>query len=130
MSLISTTDQSYYTALSRSSTAAGTLILQGFDAKKITGGASAALRQEFRNLEILDGITCLRFESELPSTILDCTRSELVNTYRKWKGPNYVPVGAHSAICWKKSDPFLEASANYDFGPYQTVANMLKTIAL
>jgi hypothetical protein len=43
--------QSYYTALSCSASADGTLILQGFDAKKITGGASAALRQEFRNLE-------------------------------------------------------------------------------
>ncbi|KAF8882796.1 hypothetical protein BD779DRAFT_1381589, partial [Infundibulicybe gibba] len=37
--------QSYYTALSRSASAAGTIILQGFDAKKITGGASGALRQ-------------------------------------------------------------------------------------
>ena len=35
--------QSYYTALSRSATAAGTVILQGFDSKKITGGASGAL---------------------------------------------------------------------------------------
>ena len=30
--------QGYYTALSRSATASGTLILQGFDARKITGG--------------------------------------------------------------------------------------------
>ncbi|KDR66272.1 hypothetical protein GALMADRAFT_81086, partial [Galerina marginata CBS 339.88] len=39
------THQAYYTALSRSSTADGTLILQGFDSKKITGGCSGALRQ-------------------------------------------------------------------------------------
>ncbi|KAF9455952.1 hypothetical protein BDZ94DRAFT_1285957 [Collybia nuda] len=39
---------SYYTALSRSASANGTIILQGFDASKITGGASGALRQEFR----------------------------------------------------------------------------------
>ncbi|KAF9465626.1 hypothetical protein BDZ94DRAFT_1159791, partial [Collybia nuda] len=38
---------SYYTALSRSASANGTLILQGFDASKIMGGASGALRQEF-----------------------------------------------------------------------------------
>ncbi|KAF8868708.1 hypothetical protein BD779DRAFT_1426872, partial [Infundibulicybe gibba] len=37
--------QSYYTALSRSASTAGTVILQGFDARKITGGASGALRQ-------------------------------------------------------------------------------------
>jgi len=30
--------QSYYTALSHSTSAAGTIILQGFDTKKITGG--------------------------------------------------------------------------------------------
>ena len=39
--------QSYYTALSRSATAEGTLILQGFDPRAITGGCSGALRQEF-----------------------------------------------------------------------------------
>ncbi|KAF8235499.1 hypothetical protein L208DRAFT_1149311, partial [Tricholoma matsutake] len=39
--------QAYYTALSRNSTAAGTLILTGFHPHKITGGASGALRQEF-----------------------------------------------------------------------------------
>ena len=41
--------QSYYTALSRSTTANGTLILQGFDPRVITGGCSGALRQEFRS---------------------------------------------------------------------------------
>ncbi|KAM6493945.1 hypothetical protein JOM56_010306, partial [Amanita muscaria] len=37
--------QAYYTALSRGATAEGTVILQGFDARKITGKASGALRQ-------------------------------------------------------------------------------------
>ncbi|KAF8227011.1 hypothetical protein L208DRAFT_1298865 [Tricholoma matsutake] len=37
--------QAYYTALSRSSTTAGTLILTGFHSHKSTGGASGALRQ-------------------------------------------------------------------------------------
>ncbi|KAF8223393.1 hypothetical protein L208DRAFT_1316951, partial [Tricholoma matsutake] len=41
--------QAYYTALSRSSTTAGTLILTGFYPHKITGGASGALRQEFQS---------------------------------------------------------------------------------
>ena len=48
--------QAYYTALSRSSTAESRIILQGFDIKKITGRASGALRQEFRDLELLDEI--------------------------------------------------------------------------
>ena len=59
------THQSYYTALSRSASAEGTLILQGFDSRKITGGCSGALRQEFRELEILDEITRLRYEGKL-----------------------------------------------------------------
>lgn len=36
--------QAYYTALSHSSTAEGTIILQGFYPKKITGKAPGALR--------------------------------------------------------------------------------------
>jgi hypothetical protein len=59
------THQSYYTALSRSASAEGTLILQGFDPRKITGRCSGALRQEFRELEILDEITRLRYEGKL-----------------------------------------------------------------
>ena len=51
--------QGFYTALSRGTSADGTLILQGFDSLKITGGASGALRQEFRELELLDEITSL-----------------------------------------------------------------------
>ena len=100
--------QSYYTGISCSASVVGTLILQGFDAKKITGGASTALRQEFRNLELLDTITCLHFESALPSSISGSMRSELVSGYRKWKGANHIPTTVHAAIQWKKSDPFLE----------------------
>ena len=49
--------QSYYTALSRSATAAGTLITQSFHTEKITGGASGALRQEFRELDLMKLLT-------------------------------------------------------------------------
>ncbi|KAF8218553.1 hypothetical protein L208DRAFT_1125404, partial [Tricholoma matsutake] len=41
----SETHQAYYTALSRGSTAAGTLIISGFHPQKIQGGGSGALRQ-------------------------------------------------------------------------------------
>ena len=60
-----TTHQAYYTALSRSASADGTIILQGFDSSKITGRASGALRQEFRELEILDDMTRLHYEGKL-----------------------------------------------------------------
>ena len=55
------TAQSVYTCLSRSSSANGTLIIQGFDPQRITGGHSGYLRQEFRELELLDEITRLRY---------------------------------------------------------------------
>ena len=48
---------SYYTALSRSSTAEGTVIIQGFNPNKITCGAFGYLRQEFHELELLDEIS-------------------------------------------------------------------------
>jgi hypothetical protein len=51
--------QSIYTCLSRGSTSNGTLITQDFTDKYMTGGLSGYLRQEFRELELLDEITCL-----------------------------------------------------------------------
>ncbi|KAF8225520.1 hypothetical protein L208DRAFT_1305946, partial [Tricholoma matsutake] len=53
---------SYYTCLSRGSTAEGTVIVQGFNPHKIMCGASGYLRQEFRELELLDEITRLSYE--------------------------------------------------------------------
>ncbi|KAF8870506.1 hypothetical protein BD779DRAFT_1455303, partial [Infundibulicybe gibba] len=99
--------QSYYTALSRSASAAGTIILQGFDAKKITGGASGALRQEFRELEFLDEITRLTYESKLPPRVTGDRRNTLVTSYRLFKGEGYIPKTVHNAIRWSKSDPYL-----------------------
>ena len=60
----------YYTALSHSASAAGTCILQGFDPGKITGGATGSLRQEFRELELLDDTTKLRSEGKLPKSVI------------------------------------------------------------
>ena len=101
--------QAYYTALSRSATASGTLILQGFDARKITGGCSGALRQEFRELELLDEITSMRYEGKLPLTVSGDTRNNLIQAFRKWKGLQYVPKVVHPAIRWSKRDPLLES---------------------
>ena len=69
---------SYYTALSRSTTAAGTIIIQGFDANVITRGCSGYLRQEFREQELLDDITKLRYEDKLPKHINGHLRNTLI----------------------------------------------------
>ena len=98
--------QSYYTALSRSALAAGTVILQGFDTYKITGGASGVLRQEFRELEILDDITMLRYNGKLPSSVAGVCRNDLISAFHRLKGEKYVPAKVHRAIRWKESDPF------------------------
>ena len=103
------THQSYYTALSRSATAAGTLILNSIHPSKITGGASGALHQEFRELELLDDITTLQFNDKLPTYIAMADhRNILIDHFRKWKGERYIPSAMHPAIRWSKTDPFLE----------------------
>ncbi|KAJ3963440.1 hypothetical protein EV361DRAFT_768572, partial [Lentinula raphanica] len=63
-----TDHHAWYTALSRSRSAKNTLILQGFDSSKIFC-ASGALRREYRELELLDEITSLRFQGSLPDTV-------------------------------------------------------------
>jgi hypothetical protein len=103
------THQSYYTALSRSATAQGTIILQGFDPHKITGYASGALRQELRELELLDEITALNYRKKLHVTIVGESRGVLINAFRKWKGENYIPKNVHKAIRWSKHDPLNES---------------------
>ena len=49
--------QSFYTCLSRSASAEGMVIVQSFDSSKITGGLQGYLRQELRELEILNAIS-------------------------------------------------------------------------
>ena len=104
--------QAYYTALSRSSTAESTIILQGFDLKKITGRASGALRQEFRDLELLDEITKLHYLGKLPSSVNGDRRNALIHTFRLHKGMSYVPRTVHHAIEWSKKDPMLDPIAD------------------
>ena len=86
------THQEYYTALSQGTTAKGTLILSGFHSNKITGGASGALRQEFREQELLDTITKLQYKNNLPANIAAAERQNTrISAFRKWKGETFVP---------------------------------------
>ena len=98
--------QSYYTCLSRSSMHDGTLVLQGLNPNLITGGIQGALRQEFRELELLDYISKLRYQSKLPVKISGHTRNILINEFRKWKSE--VPRVVHKAIKWTKADDMLQ----------------------
>jgi hypothetical protein len=114
--------QSYYTCLSRSATAAGTIIIQGFDARIITGGASGYLRQEFRELELLDKITKLQYENKLPNYIHETTRNAIIQQFQTWKGISYIPKGVHSAIRWNQSDP-MHIHKSVINSPWQIIQN-------
>ena len=101
------TCQSVYTCLSRGSTLDGTAIVQGFDPLKITGGLSGFLRQEFRELELLDEITRLQYEGKLSRKVMGNTRGFLIHTYRRWKGESYVPNCIPAALKWSLKEPFI-----------------------
>ena len=97
---------SYYTCLSRSATASGTIIMQGFDPRVITMGCSGYLRQEFREHELLDEISRLRYKGHLPDFIQGITRNTLIRSFQNWKGVNFVPEKVDQALKWSNKDPF------------------------
>jgi hypothetical protein len=98
------THYSYYTSLSRGTSAEGTVILQGFVANLITSGISGFLRQEFRELEMLNEITRLRYEGQLSEEVVGSDRIELLHSYQRYRGGNYDPEGIHDATCWRNGD--------------------------
>ena len=102
--------QAYYTALSRGSSSRRTVILQGFDQNKIMGGCSGALRQEYHELELLDDIVRLRYESLLPSSVYGDRRNTLIKSFHLSQGATYNPSHLHSSLTWTKCDPFIQVS--------------------
>ncbi|KAF9050144.1 hypothetical protein BJ165DRAFT_1321174, partial [Panaeolus papilionaceus] len=72
------------------------------------------LRQEFREIELLDAITKTLHEGNLPIHVTGNTRNQIIKEFRQWKGVTYVPKHAHKAIRWSKRDPFeiLEDDSN------------------
>ncbi len=101
------THQSYYSCLSRSATHEGTLILHGFNSQTIQNGLSGHLRQEFRELEVLDDITKLRYESVLPNHGEWSSTQRCYNTIQTMEGDNYIPTKVHAALKWSHKSPFI-----------------------
>ncbi|KAK0197649.1 hypothetical protein F5146DRAFT_1130516 [Armillaria mellea] len=112
--------QSYYTALSRSATADGTLLLPdftdprrpAFDPRKIQGGCSGHLRQEFRELELLDHVTSMLYENELPSTVFGERRYDLLTRFQYHVGEAFVPPAVEPSIAWGPYDPVHPTSCS------------------
>ncbi|KAK7017230.1 hypothetical protein R3P38DRAFT_3320577 [Favolaschia claudopus] len=83
----------------------GTVIVQGMNPAKITNGINGYLRQEFRELEILNEITRQRFEGQLPEEVSGINRRELIVNYRSWAGHANEPAGMHPALQWVGKEP-------------------------
>ena len=97
---------SMYTCLSRGSSYKGTVLIQGFNEKNMVGGLDGYIRQEFRDLEMLDEITKLRYEKQLPDSVYGITRKSLIYSYRMYKGQEYIPRHVHSSIHWTEDKPY------------------------
>ncbi|KAF8170492.1 hypothetical protein K438DRAFT_1535142, partial [Mycena galopus ATCC 62051] len=102
---------SYYTALSRSSTSAGTVILQGMDPSKITRGISGFLRQEFRELETLNEYTRLRYEGTAMPNVRGVSRRELLSAFLKWRGKPFDSPDMHPSLLFRGAEVFNRDSA-------------------
>lgn len=79
--LLKTPTFQVYTCLSRGSTYAGTLIVQGFDSSKLTCGLSGYLWQEFQELD----------NNKLFKKVVGITHSQLISSYHTYKGEQYIP---------------------------------------
>lgn len=99
------TCQSIYTCLSRSASLDGTVLVQDFDASKIQGGLSGYLRQEFRELELLNEITRRRYCRLLPEALLGENRTNLIHQFWDVVGKSYRPEGVHPSIAWSDEAP-------------------------
>jgi hypothetical protein len=99
---------SYYTCLSRSASAEGTILLGPVDPKKITGGISGYLRQEFRELNILDEITRLNYEGLLPEGILQPLRNPTIRAFVQWNKSRSYENDWHPALAYKDGESRLK----------------------
>ncbi|KAF8582986.1 hypothetical protein K439DRAFT_1234255, partial [Ramaria rubella] len=68
---------SYYTCFSCSSTVQGTVVIKGFNPEVVQGGSPGWMRQEFRELELLDEITCIQQVGDIHPQVQGSKRNEL-----------------------------------------------------
>lgn len=95
-----------YTCLSRGTSYDGTVILRSFPLDNLQGGITGWLRQEFRELELLDDITRLRFLGMLPNKVYGNARTQLIHSYRTQVGEKYFPESMPVPLRWTSKDRF------------------------
>ncbi|KAJ6618634.1 hypothetical protein B0H10DRAFT_2374684 [Mycena sp. CBHHK59/15] len=62
------------------------------------------LRQEFRELEMLNEITYLRYHNMLSASVKGVTRRDLLRSFQELKGGEYQPPGMNAHVKWKEGD--------------------------
>ncbi|KAJ6585941.1 hypothetical protein B0H19DRAFT_926818 [Mycena capillaripes] len=72
------------------------------------------MRQEFRDLEMLDEITKLKAAGELPPYVTGVYRNNLLQTYKKWRKGTADPPDLHPSLRQAYSDQFLHIDVIYD----------------
>ncbi|KAA1478879.1 hypothetical protein DENSPDRAFT_788517, partial [Dentipellis sp. KUC8613] len=81
---------------------------------------SGYLRQEFRELEMLNYITKLRFKSQLKPGVAGNTRSSLIKSFQKVYN-SYCPDDIPQTIKWSAEDPILVAEEDEESFVWQKV---------
>ncbi|KIJ22998.1 hypothetical protein M422DRAFT_77879, partial [Sphaerobolus stellatus SS14] len=74
-------------------------------------GCSGWLRQEFRELELLDEISRLQYHNTLPTFVQSDQRLSLITSFRRWKGDEYNPKQLHNALRWTSSMSFTASDS-------------------
>ncbi len=120
--------QSYYMALSRSASAEGTVLIQGFSEAKITHGISGWLRQEFRELNVLDDVTRLRYEGLLPDNIFGPLRNPIVRSYYLWIKDGRDNTEWHSTLRYKPGESRLKTVESDGTWDIRIAANSQKPL--
>ena len=63
------------------------------------GGCSGALHQEYRELELLDDIVRLRYQSLLPSSVYGDHRNTLIESFRLSQGAAIINLLIYTVLC-------------------------------
>ncbi|EIW59632.1 uncharacterized protein TRAVEDRAFT_82829, partial [Trametes versicolor FP-101664 SS1] len=79
------------------------------------------LRQEFRELELLDEITKLHYLGKISPKVRGITHNGLVHSFRKWKGEQFMPKTMHRALKWNVGDTFPMEDVQADDAPWPMV---------
>jgi hypothetical protein len=123
--------QSIYTCLSRGSSAARTLIIQGFNPKKIIQGLSGHLRQEFRELNLLNDITMKIYEGQISSSYFGTLRNPMIYKYQTEFQIKNETNGWHHALKWTNNERFIkpvEEDGTWNINIYRNLSTSLKNI--